>query len=60
MDSNSNRIKNKISVYYSGTLRQPTRIEFFKGFRILKSPTHLRTDVTVDDKEISDPCVDEK
>ncbi|EMJ91899.1 hypothetical protein LEP1GSC194_4182 [Leptospira alstonii serovar Sichuan str. 79601] len=60
MDLNLNQIKNKTFVYYSGTLRQLQQLEFFKPFRISKSLVSLRTDVVIDDKEVSDPCVDDE
>ncbi|WP_061247434.1 hypothetical protein [Leptospira noguchii] len=59
-DFNSNQLKSQISVSYSGVLHQPTQLEYFKRFRVSKSSAKLRTALVIDNKEIPDPCSDQK
>ncbi|EPE84118.1 hypothetical protein LEP1GSC021_2197 [Leptospira noguchii str. 1993005606] len=59
-DFNSNQLKSQISVSYSGVLDQPTQLEYFKRFRVSKSSAKLRTTLVIDNKEIPDPCSDQK
>ncbi|WP_061245443.1 hypothetical protein [Leptospira interrogans] len=59
-DFDSNQLKSQISVSYSGVLHQPTQLEYFKRFKVSKNSAKLRTASVIDDKEIPDPCSDQK
>ncbi|AJR13008.1 hypothetical protein LIL_10406 [Leptospira interrogans serovar Linhai str. 56609] len=59
-DFDSNQLKSQISVSYSGVLHQPTQLEYFKRFKVSKNSVKLRTASVIDDKEIPDPCSDQK
>ncbi|EJP02714.1 hypothetical protein LEP1GSC007_4351 [Leptospira interrogans serovar Bulgarica str. Mallika] len=53
-DFDSNQLKSQISVSYSGVLRHPTQLEYFKRFKVSKNSAKLRTTSVIDDKEIPD------